>query len=164
MFNLIKLLFEICQLKKAPQDLPHSSNILKILLVANILVNFLQTYLSVNWFDALLKSLLGALLIAGFSWISLFISRKLVRFNQTTAALLGVDTLIGVFSLPAIAAISIGQASTLAFLLMIALIIWYWVVTGHIMRNALEESFSFSLGLSLLYMVISYWLTALIIA
>jgi hypothetical protein len=164
MFDLIKLLFEICQLKKAPQDLPHSSNVLKILLVANILVNFLQTKLSVNWFDASLKSLLGVLLIAGFSWISLYFSQKMARFNQTTAALLGVDTLIGLFSLPVIASMSIGLGGTLAYLLMMALIIWYWIVTGHIMRNALEESFSFSLGLTLLYLVISYWLTALIIS
>jgi hypothetical protein len=164
MFDLIKLLFEICQLKKAPQDLPYSINVLKILLVANIFINFLQSNISVNWIDAVLKAAIGVLLIGGFSWISLFFRGKLTRFYQTTAALLGTDTLIGILTLPVIATMSIGQGGTLTFLVMIALIIWYWVVTGHIMRNALDESFGFSLGLSFLYLLISYQVTAFIIS
>jgi hypothetical protein len=156
--------FHICQLKKAPQDLPHSINLLKILLIANILVNFLQSNLSINWIDALLKATVGALLIGVFSWISLFFSRKLTRFYQTTAALLGTDTLIGIFTLPVIATMSLGQGGTLAFLVIMALITWYWIITGHIMRNALGESFSFGLGLAFLYLLISYRVTAIIVS
>ena len=164
MFNLIKSLFDICQLKKAPQDLPHSINLLKIVLIANLLVNFLQSNLSIYWFSALLIAVVGVLLIGGFSWISLFFSRKMPRFYQTTTALLGTDTLIGVFMLPVIATMSLGQGGTLAFLVMISLIIWYWIITGHIMRNALEESLSFGLGLAFLYLLVSYWVTAVIVS
>lgn len=161
MFNLIELIFNICVFKKAPQDLPHSINLLKILVIANIFVNFLQSSMSINWLNALLKAAISVLLLIGFSWICLFFSRKLSRFYQTTGALLGTDALIGLFAMPVIATAMLGQAGLLAFLVMNALIIWYWIVTGHIMRNALEQSFSFSLGLAFLYLLLSYQVNAM---
>jgi len=164
MFDLIKLLFDICLLKKAPQDLRYSISLLKLLAIANLLVNFLLMNISVNWFSALLKAAVGVLLIGGFSWISLFFSGKLTRFCQTTCALLGTDALLDMFALPAITTMAVNQGGLLAFLVMIALIIWHWVITGHIMRNALEQSFSFSLGLAFLYLVVAYRVTAFIIA
>ncbi len=164
MFDLIKLLFDICLLKKAPQDLPFSINLLKILAVINIAINFLLMNMSVNWFSALLKAAVGMLLIGVFSWICLFFSGKLRRFYQTTTALLGIDALIDLFALPTIATMAVNQGGLLAFLVMIALIVWHWVITGHIMRNALEQSFSFSLGLAFLYLVVAYQVTAVIIS
>jgi hypothetical protein len=157
------LCFDICLLKKAPQDLPYSTNLLKILVIINIVVNFLLSNIGIGRFDALMKVIVGVLLMVVFSWISLFFVKKLGRFCQTTSALLGTDTIISFFSLPAIATIAINQAGLLAFLLMIVLIIWYWIVTGHIMRNALEQSFGFSLGLAFLYLLVSYQVTTFII-
>lgn len=164
MFDLVKLFFEICLLKKAPQHLPYSINLLKTLLIINITINFLLINMSVYWFSALLKAVAGVLLIGGFSWICLFFSRKTARFCQTTSALLGADALIDFCAMPAIATMTLSQGGLLVFLVMIALIIWHWLVTGHIIRNALEQSFVFSLGLAFLYLVISYKVTALIIS
>lgn len=164
MFDLIKLLFDICLLKKAPQNLPYSLHLLKILVIISIALNFLLLKMSIYWFPALLKGVVGVLLLCGFSWICLFFSRKQARFCQTTSALLGVDALLDCFALPVIATMVLNQDSLLAFLVMIVLIIWHWVITGHIMRNALEQSFSFSLGLAFLYLVMSYQVTALIIS
>jgi hypothetical protein len=163
MVDLIRLFFDICLLKKAPQNLPYSINLLKILAIINIAINFLLMRMSVYWFNALLKAAIGVLLITGFSWISLFFSRKLARFCQTTCALLGADALIDFFALPVIATMALNQGGLLAFWVMIALIIWHWLITGHIIRNALEQNFSFSLGLAFLYLVVSYQITALII-
>lgn len=162
MFDWITLFFNLCLLKKAPQDLPYSLNLLKILVATNIFVNFLLANMSANWFNALLKAVVGGLLIIGFSWISLFFSRKPARFCQTTCALLGADALIGIFSFPAVATMSLNQSELLAFLVMMSLIIWYWIVTGHIMRNALSQNFGFGLGLAFLYLLISFQVTALI--
>lgn len=163
MFELIVLFFDICMVKKTPQDLPYSINFLKILVVINIFVNFLLSNISVNWFDSLLKAVAGVSMMVVFSWSSLFFVRKSGRFCQTTSALLGTDTMISIFSLPAVASIAINQAGLLAFLMMIGLIIWYWVITGHIMRNALQQSFSFSLGLAFLYLLVSYQVMTFII-
>ncbi|MDD1605655.1 MAG: hypothetical protein LUO95_04120 [Methylococcaceae bacterium] len=164
MFDLIKLLFDICLLKKTPQDLPFSINLLKVLAIINVIINFLLMNMSVNWFSALLKAAVGLLLMGGFSWICLFFSGKLGRFYQTTTALLGTDALLDLFALPTIATMAVNQGGLLAFLVMMTLIVWHWLITGHIMRNALEQSFSFSLGLAFLYLVVSYQVTALIIS
>jgi hypothetical protein len=164
MFDLIKLLFDICLLKKTPQDLPYSINLLKLLAVANLCINFLLMNLSTDWFSAVLKAAVGVLLIGGFSWICLFVSGKLTRFYQTTSALLGADTLLDLFALPPIATMTVNPENLLAFLAMIGVIIWHWLITGHIMRNALEQSFAFSLGLAFLYLVIAFQVTALILS
>jgi hypothetical protein len=164
MFDLIKLLFDICLFKKAPQDLPYSLSLLKTIAIANMVTNFLLSSISINWLLAILKATLGVLLISSFSWLSLSFSQKSTRFYQTTAALLGTDTLIRLFALPVMATMSIGQGGLLVFLVMITLIIWYWVITGHIIRNALEQSISFSLGLAFLYLLLLSQVTALLIA
>ena len=164
MLDLIKLLFDICLLKKTPQDLPDSSGLLKILATANLGINFLLMNLSTDWFNAVLKAAVGVLLIGSFSWICLFVSGKLTRFCQTTSALLGADALLDLFALPLIATMTVNPENLLAFLAMIGVIIWHWLITGHIMRNALEQSFAFSLGLAFLYLVIAFQVTALIIS
>ena len=164
MFDLIKLLFDICLLKKAPQDIPHSTSLLKLLVVVSVFINFLLMNISVNWFSALLKASVGVLMITGFSWICLYFTGRRARFCQTSCALLGTDVVLDVFALPVIATMTVNQNSLLAFLVMVGLIIWHWVITGHIMRNALEQSFSFSLGLAFLYLVLAYQVTALIIS
>jgi hypothetical protein len=162
MLELTKLLFDICLLKKAPQDLPYSIGLLKILLIVNIFSNFLLSNMNFTWTYALLKASLGTFLIVGFSWICLLFTGKLKRFNQTTCALLGVDALIGFFALPAVATNALNQGGLLTSLVMISLIIWSWIVIGHIIRNALDQHFSFSLGLAFLYLLVSYQVTAFI--
>lgn len=163
MFEFIVLFFDICLLKKAPQDLPYSLSLLKILLVINILINFLLSNMSSDWLNSLLQILANVVLITGFCWICLFFAKKTGRFCQTASALVGTDTLISLFSLPAAASSSINQMALLTFLISIILFIWYWLVTGHIMRNALEQSFSFSLGLAFLYLLTSIQISSLII-
>lgn len=164
MFDLIKLLFDLCLLKKTPQDLPYSTGLLKLLAIANLGINFLLMNLSTDWFSAVLKAAVGVLLIGAFSWICLFVSGKLARFCQTTSALLGADALLDIFALPPIATMIVNPENLLAFLAMIGVIIWHWLITGHIMRNALEQSFAFSLGLAFLFSAVAYQVTALLIS
>ncbi len=162
MFDIINVLFNLCLFKKRPQDLPYSLFFLQLLMAMNLVVSFLIINIRDYWLSALLQSIVGVVLVGVFSWLSLWIGSKTSRFYQTTAALLGADTLIGFFALPATATMILGQGSWLAFLVMIALIIWHWTIIGHIMRHALEQSLSVSLGLALLYLVASYRIMALL--
>jgi hypothetical protein len=56
----------------------------------------------------------------------------------------------------------LGQGGILVFLVMFVLIGWHWAVTGHIIRNALEQDLSFSLGLAFLYLLGSYQVKVLL--
>jgi len=162
MFEIVKLLFEICLFKKSPKDLPRSLFLLQLLTVANIVISFLLLHIRSDWFSSLLQSVVGILLAGIFCGFILFIYRKIPRFYQTACALLGTDTLIGFFALPAGATLVTGQGSLLVFLAMLGLIAWHWAIIGHIIRHALEQSLSFSLGLALLYLLGSYQVIALL--
>jgi len=56
----------------------------------------------------------------------------------------------------------LGRGALLAFFVIIALMIWHWAVIGHIIRNALEQTLVFSLGLAFLYILGSYQVMALL--
>ncbi|EGW22844.1 hypothetical protein [Methylobacter tundripaludum] len=162
MFEVIKLLFDICLFKKGPQDLPPSVWLLRLLIVIDVIVSFLMVSIRTDWLNSLLQAIVGALLIVGFSWLMLYVSRKRERFYQTSCAILGTDALISFFALPGMASMMIGRGAVLAFILTIALMIWHWAVTGHIFRNALGQTWTFSLGLAFLYILGSYQVMALL--
>lgn len=162
MFEIIKLLFDICLFKKGPQDLPSSVGLLRLLLVVDVSVSFLMVSIRTDWLASLLQAIASALLIVGFSWLMLYVGRKWERFYQTTIALLGTDTLISFFALPGMASMMIGTGALWAFIITIGLMIWHWAVTGHIIRNALGQTWTFSLGLAFLYILGSYQVMALL--
>jgi len=162
MFEVIKLLFDICLFKKGPQDLPPSIGLVRLLVVIDIIISFLMISINAGWLNALLQAIVGALLVVGFSWLMLYVDRKPERFYQTSAALLGTDALISFLALPGMASMMIGRGSLLAFTITIILMIWHWAVTGHIFRNALGQTWTFSLGLAFLYILGSYQVVALL--
>lgn len=159
MYELIKLFYEIAIFKKGPQDIPASHWLLRLLILIYMAINFLIVKLSVDWFNALLQVFVEVLLVMAFAWGVLTIFGKPERYRQTAAALLGTDALISLFALPALASL-IGQGTALAFLAVVALMLWHWFVTGHILRHALSQPFVFGLGVAFLYLLASYQVMA----
>jgi len=162
MFEIIKLLFDICLFKEGPQDLPSSVWLLRILVVVDGGISFLMMNIRADWLNSLLQAAVGVSLVVGFSWIMLYTARRLGRFSLTTCALLGTDALISFFALPGMASMMLGRGALLAFFVTIVLMIWHWAVIGHIIRNALEKTLVFSLGLAFLYILGSYQVMALL--
>ena len=162
MYNIIKLLFDICLFKKGPEDLPYSVGLLWMLLGVYIAVRGLMLNIRYDMLTALLQVTVEVLLVAGFSWTLLVLVGKRHRLCQVIAAFLGTDALISFFAVPAVASMQLGQGGLLVFLVMLVLIGWHWAVTGHIIRNALEQDLSFSLGLAFLYLLGSYQVMALL--
>ena len=162
MFDIIKLLFDICLFKKGPQDLPYSVWLLRLLLVVYVSVRVLMLSIHFDCLNVLLQVIVDIFLVAGFVWIMLYLAGKPGRFYQVLSAVLGTDALISFFALPGMATMETGQGGLLVFLVMLGLIGWHWAVTGHIIRNALEKSLSFGLGLAFLYLLGSYQVMALL--
>jgi hypothetical protein len=162
MFDIIKLLFDICLFKKGPQDLPYSVWLLRILLVVYVSVRILMLSMRFDWLNVFLQIIVEIFLVAGFFWIMLYVVRKLGRFYQVISAVLGTDALISFFALPGIATLETGRGGVGVFLVVLGLIGWHWAVTGHIIRNALEQSLSFGLGVAFLYLLGSYQVMALL--
>jgi hypothetical protein len=160
MFEIAKLFLDICLLKKAPQDVPYSVWFFRMTVAIYAFTSFLVMYLSTGWWDALLQVLVGIVIIITVTFIILLLASKIARFYQTATALLGTDAMINFFATPALATIITGRAAGISNLILFGLMIWQWLISGHIFRNALSASFPFGLGVAVLYIVISYWVMA----
>jgi len=132
------------------------------LLVVYVCIRVLMLSIHFDWFNVLLQVFVDLLLVTGFVWIILYLVRKPGRFYQVLSAVLGTDAMISFFALPGMASMETRQGGLLVFLVMLGLIGWHWAVIGHIIRNALEKSLSFSLGLAFLYLLGSYQVMALL--
>ncbi len=162
MYEILKLLFEICLFKKGPQDIPYSIWLLRAFMSIYTSVRFLMLAIHTNPLNAMLQILVELVLIIGFSWIMLYLSRKLQRFYQVTCALLGTDTMINFFALPGVLTMELGRGGWLVFAVMLGLIAWQCAVIAHIIYNAIEQNLMFSFGLSFLYLLASYQVIALL--
>lgn len=159
MYELIKLFYQIVIFQKGPQDVPASRWLLRLLVLLYMAINFLIVKISTDTFNALLQVGVEVLLIITFAWALLAFAGKPERFRQTAMALLGSDAMISLFALPAIASL-IGQGNALALVVVVAMMLWHWLVTGHILRHALSQPFIFALGVAFLYILASYQVMA----
>src|SRR5574343_463914 len=137
MYELSLLFFQIAIFKKGPQDVPASAFVLRLLLLVYVAINYLILFLNGAQSTALL-----------------YFAGKTARFPQSLTAMVGTDVVISFFALPAIATLN-SHANDLAYFSMLALVLWHWLVSGHIMKNALDRSLFFGLGLALLYIMLS---------
>ena len=151
MYAYLNLLFNICLFRKAPQDIPHSRLVLRLSILGYAAVSYLLIHVSTDRLNALLQVAAEIILIIGFAALILSLANKSSRFVQTTSTLLGTDALISTFAMPIIAMLSLDSSNILAFFAMLALMIWHWLVTAHIIRHALDKPFSFALGIAFLY-------------
>ena len=155
MYELIKLFFSICLLNRGPQDIPVSNWLLRLLIIVYACVSFLILFLSSDVFNAVLQVVVEVVLILSITWMILFYAKKSPRFQQTVSALMATDALISLFALPAMATL-IGQGTAVAFFVIIFLMVWHWLVSGHIFSNALDQPLTFGLGVAFLYILFSY--------
>lgn len=154
MYELIMLFFRIAVFKQGPQDVPVSPWVLRLVLPVYLLVNYLILMLNGATSTAWLQIGADLAMMAGFIWPMLYFAGKTSRFQQTFSAMVGTDAVINFAALPAIASLN-SQPNELAYLMMLAMLIWHWLVSGHILRNALDRSWFFGLGLGLLYIMLS---------
>lgn len=153
MYELIMLFFRIATFRLGPQDVPASPMVLRLILPIYVAVNYLILLLNGSP-DALLQIGVDFMMMIAFTWPLLYFSAKLARFPQTLGAMLGTDCVVSVLALPAIASLN-AQPNELSYLAMLALMVWHWVISAHILRHALDRSWFFALALALLYIMLS---------
>lgn len=157
---LITFYFELCLLRRAPQDLPASETLFSLVLTAGIavgvlvgitggvhpLVGFAQSVLEISLMLALLY---GGLRLAGHPG----------RFNQSANALLGTGALIGILALPAVALSALADAETdaaaLGTLLLLGVLCWSILVTAHILRHTFALSLGQGIGVAVAYQLLA---------
>lgn len=154
---LVRLFLDICSFNKGPQDAPASSLLLELVVAANLGLGFGLALMELGWVEALLQTLTGASVLAGFLWIALAVTQKSARFLQTASAAFGTDTFITALATPLLIWGHLDPEMRGAFNLpLLSLMAWQISVLGHILRHALSLPFIAGLGLALAYTVISY--------
>ena len=164
MFEIVRLFYEILLFRKVPQDVPFSHWLTRLTLIAYAIISLLMSLMGSRLLSSLLEVAADILLLMAFTQIALAWVHKSERYQQTFCALLGTDALITLFAIPATAVMLIpgGGLDVLGFFVIVGLMLWHWSVIAHIFHHALDQTFGFSLGLALLYMMTVYWVMDLI--
>ncbi|EXJ14818.1 hypothetical protein [Imhoffiella purpurea] len=144
---LIIFFVELCLLRRPPQHLPASEVLLGIVLVTDLFTGMLVGMTaSLSWLESFLQSLVEILLMMSALYLALRQLRLATRFVQSATALLGSGTLLGLLALLPLSLDPTGSDETdlaaLGAFLLLSLVIWGILVTGHILRH----SFSITLG------------------
>jgi hypothetical protein len=150
---IVRIVIDICLFRKGPQDLPYSQLLFYLSVLVYSCASFLLLSLSTRLLKSLLQLLVEILLVYGFTWCTLYLGNRPARFYQTTTALFATDTLITLCAIPLFGAILAGQTSPLYSVLLLFLMLWHWLVSGHIFRHALSTSFVFGLCLALMFII-----------
>lgn len=139
---LIQFFFELCLLRKAPQDLSASFALLGMTLVAEVLTGMIQANtMGQSLGLGLLQSLVSVALMLTPLYGALRLLDRLPRFQQTATALLGSGALLGFIAVVPMILMphTDGKpASGGVAMLLLAVMAWSVLVTGHILRHTFE--------------------------
>lgn len=167
--DFLRLVAELCRLRRGPQDLPHSPPLLAGLIVAGVALDVLVGGLLGDGGDAFAHSLLAAGVVLGLAWAELELRGRASRYVQTATALCACGLAISLAQVPiaaliewpaageAAAADAPGSFQMLLRWLLLATLLWQVLVNANILRHAVDLGFGFALAHAASW-VLAYWL------
>jgi len=144
---LLKLFINICLLRAKPQDVPASSALMLLMLLAAIVTGVPAIIGSVDGLaPALMIGLLDVALILILLRVFLTIIGLSARLLQTATALFGTGVIINLLSIPVQMLLDVSAefsaAQFLGALLYFALLMWSLLIMGHILRHSFKLQLS----------------------
>lgn len=144
---LITFFVELCLLRRPPQDLPASETLFAIVMLADLVVGgMVGIAAGLSWWTSLLQGVAEILLMLTALYVALTQLKLGARFLQSATALFGSGALLGLVAIPLLGLNPTGSQETdlaaLGAFLLLGLVIWGILVTGHILRHA----FAITLG------------------
>ncbi len=163
MIQLIKLFWDICAVKAAPQDLPASSFLLVLAVLAYFVTGAVVATFQWPLSQAILAAFLDTVFLTVLSRVLLWARMLSGRFVQTLTALAGSGAVMTVIALPLVmwqgfVGVTDANAPTLPSWLLMIWMIWNVVVVGHILRHALSTVLPLGIGLAAVYAYITFQL------
>lgn len=166
MTSIVKVLFDICLLRKGPEELPYSRMLLGLLVVANFLISVSVGSILRDLKVAGLAAI--AALFLSFVFTKLLLLKRSERFLQTFCAMLGTDAIISIASLPSFYSIEYLQLSGAVELFfnvtVFAFFVWVVIVYGYIFSKALSSLMSYGIAISVGYVLLSAVVIDLLLA
>ena len=159
MGTLIHPFLQICLLRLRPQDLPTSATLLLLVLLVHTLIGVAVAAVDLQFGQAIAAGVIDTALLCGLTSGLLVLSNLRARTIQTLTALAGAGSVIGFVAYPVSLWIHdahhASQESPALALLLLAVLGWSLVVSGHILRHALSAPYY----LGLLVSVAFYWIS-----
>ncbi len=165
MLAIIKLLWDICCLRKGPQDLPYSIVFFVLLIIVSSTISISQLMFQQTFIEAASQTFLMLALTMVFNWCVLKIKHLGERFIQTTSALIGTGTVINVLVYPLLLFhfyilrpdeehLLVVSFSLVVLCLIIGLNVWAFIIAAHIFRNAINSSLFAGLFVTFAYVAV----------
>lgn len=144
---LITFFVELCLLRRPPQDLPASELLLSLVLLVDLIVGVLVGVTAgLGWLTGLAQGIAEVFIMLTALYAALAQLRLRQRFVQAATALLGSGALLGLAAIIPLSMSPTGTEPTdlaaLGAFLLLAIVVWGIVVTGHILRH----TFGLTLG------------------
>lgn len=144
---LILFFIHLCALRRAPQDLPASETLFALALIADLLTAMLVGLITgLSGLSGLVQGSAEIALMLAALYAVLTLLKLGTRFLQAATALLGSGALLGLLALIPLSLNPTGEETTdlatLGAFLLLALVVWSIVVSGHILRH----TFAITLG------------------
>jgi hypothetical protein len=166
MLEIVKTLFEICLLRKGPEDLPSQNALMMSLLGLNLAVSIWLGSVIHDYQISILLSIVGV--IFSFAFVKILLSKKPERFVQTFCAMLGTATLIDIVSIPIMYPLlseELNKNSVVIFwMLALAIYFWFVVVCGFIFSRAISSTLGYGISISVGYVLVSYMIFELLLS
>ena len=152
---LITFFFELCLLRRAPQDLPASDTLFRLILIADVAVGVLVGVASgLQTLASAAQVVAETALMLSLLYLALGLVGHPGRFTQSATALLGSGALIGALALAPVLLSALGgdtDAAALGTLLLLALMVWNIAINGHILRHTFGIGLGQGIGIAVVY-------------
>ena len=131
-------------MQKRPQDLPCSTALFWLVLLAYTGISAFLSFPTQSGFSAILVGLIEAVLLPTITWLFLYLRSVPERWLQTCTALAGTGFIFSLFASPLFYwGVIFGtgpDAQTTISLLVMVLVLWNITVMSHILKNAMSSS------------------------
>lgn len=158
--TIVRPFVEICLLRRAPQDLPDSTFLLAIMLVAHTVMNILLKAVVLDGWNAILAGVTDTLLVSILTASILYLHGFTARIVQSLSAMTGTGALISLVAIPLFSwhagAQQSGSVNAVGTLMVFGMVVWSLAVSGHILRHALSVSYLLGILIAVAFYGISY--------
>jgi cytochrome bd-type quinol oxidase subunit 2 len=158
--TISKAFFDICLLRKGPEDLPKSSVLLVLSLFIYTFIDVLLTVQSRPFEYALMVSLVDVGFLLLVTSLILKQHQKLDRWYQTMTALFGTGVILGIFIFPLVIFSGVQNEyeawlQQINIILFLIIVVWNVAVLAHIIRHAISTSRGIATMIAVLYILMS---------
>lgn len=158
--TIVRPFVEICFLRRGPQDLPDSTFLLVIMLVAHTVTSILLSAIKLDVLNASLAGIMDTILVSALTGVILYLHGLKARIVQTLSAMTGTGAIITLAAIPLFTwldgAQQSGASNPIAALLVLGIIAWSLGVSGHILRHALSIPYILGILIAFAFFWISH--------